>query len=496
MTVGFKNIPANIRVPLFYAEVDNSQANTGATTDRALIVGQMLSAGTATAGVPVLSMGVADAKSAFGQGSIAALMVAAYRAADNFGELWVLPLADDPDAVAAAGSIDFTAVPPASGTLSLYIAGQLLSLAVVPTQTTAEIATSLAAAVNAMGDLPVTAAIDETTVSQVDLTAKNKGLGGNDIDLRVNYQGAAGGEVTPAGLALTITAMSGGTTNPSLATPFADLGSQAYDYIALAYNDTTSLNAVQSLLDDQSGRWSWDIQVYGHCFAALRGTAAALVTAGNARNDQHCTVMGFYDSPSPNWIWAADLTATAAVSLRADPALPLQTLALSTALAPPLASRFQLTEQNTLLWDGIATFTVADDGTVAIQNLITTYQLDPFGDPDDSYLEVNTMYTLMAMLRALSSVVTSKYARVKLAADGTRFAAGSNIVTPSTIKADLIAEYAGLVTQGLAQNATAFAQGLIVEQNATNPNRVDVLWPGTLIDQLRIFAVLAQFRLI
>ena len=38
------------------------------------------------------------------------------------------------------------------------------------------------------------------------------------------------------------------------------------------------------------------------------------------------------------------------------------------------------------------------------------------------------------------------------------------------------------------------AKNIIVEQNAKNPNRVDVLWPGTLINQLRVFALLNQFR--
>ena len=48
---------------------------------------------------------------------------------------------------------------------------------------------------------------------------------------------------------------------------------------------------------------------------------------------------------------------------------------------------------------------------------------------------------------------------------------------------------------GYVQDADGFAKALIVERNNANPNRVDVLWPGTLINQLRIFALLAQFRL-
>ena len=41
--LSFNNIPQNLRVPLFFAEVDNSRANSGATTQRALIIGQMTS---------------------------------------------------------------------------------------------------------------------------------------------------------------------------------------------------------------------------------------------------------------------------------------------------------------------------------------------------------------------------------------------------------------------------------------------------------------------
>jgi phage tail sheath gpL-like len=358
--------------------------------------------------------------------------------------------------------------------------------------TTANIATAVAAAINAIAAMPVTAAASTSTVT---LTADNKGLCGNDIDIRVNYQGTAGGESTPTGLTFTITAMSGGATNPTLTTALGNLLDMSFDFIACPYTDTTSLDALKAFLNDTTGRWSWQQQVYGHVFTAYRGTFASQTTLGLTRNNQHETIMGFNDSPSPSWVWAAALTGAAAVSLRADPATPLQTVAISGVLAPPLQSRFNLSQRNTLLYDGISTFTVAQDGTTAIENLITTYQTNSFGAPDNSYLEVETMFTLMYVLRDMMTMVTSKYSRVKLAADGTRFAPGSNIVTPSIIKADIIAEYQTLEYNGYVQNSKAFAQGLIVSQNTNNPNRIDVLWPGTLIDQLRIFALLAQFRL-
>jgi phage tail sheath gpL-like len=493
MTLPFKNIPANLRVPLFYAEVDNSLANTATLNQRTLIIGQITSAGTGTPNVPVISQGVADAAAVGGPGSMLHLMTQMYRNNDNFGEVWYLPLADDAAAVAATGTLAVTAAPTVSGTLSLYIAGVRISVPVLSTQTTAQIATAIAAAVTATPNLPVTAAAATSTVT---FTAVNKGPCGNDIDLRVNYLGTAGGEAMPTGMTFTITAMASGATAPSLTTALNNLVDKPFDFIVCPYTDATSLDALKTLLNDSTGRWSWATQVYGHYFGAYRGTLGALTTFGVTRNDQHGSIMGFYDSPTPNWLWAAAFAAQAAVSVRADPARPLQTLALQGVLAPPLKSRFGLVgDRNTLLYDGISTFTVADDGTVAIENAITTYQKNSFGQPDNSYLEVETMFTLMAVLRFLRTRVTSKFPRMKLAADGTRFAAGSAIVTPSMIRADQIAAYQELEYAGLVQRSDLFAQNLIVQQNAQNPNRVDVLWPGTLIAQLRIFALLAQFRL-
>ncbi|WP_321810072.1 phage tail sheath subtilisin-like domain-containing protein [Burkholderia sp. BCC1985] len=491
MTIPFKQIPQNGRTPLFFAEIDNSRANTAVTNQRALLIGPMTT-GAATANVPLLSAGTGDANAQFGANSVLALMTATYRQNDQFGEVWCLPLADAAGAVAAAGSIAFTSAPTANGTIALYVADQLVSVAVTQGMTTAQIATAVAAAINAIPTMPATAV---ASTNSVNLTAANKGLVGNDIDVRFNKQGATGGEVLPVGLAATITPMSGGTTNPALTTALGNLLDMPFDFIACAFTDTTSMDALKSFLNDSTGRWSWQQQVFGHAFYAYRATWANLTTFGTARNNQHETVMGFNDSPTPAWQWASALAAVTAVSVRADPGIPMQTVALNGISAPPLQSRFNLNQRNTLLYDGISTFTVADDGTVAIENLITTYQTNAFGQPDNSYLEIETLFLLAYVLRRLRTLVASKYARVKLAADGTRFAPGSGIVTPKIIKADQIAEYRAMEYEGYVQGSDIFAQSIIVEQNASNPNRVDVLWPGTLINQLRIFALLAQFRL-
>lgn len=495
MSISFNNIPSNIRVPLFYAEVSNSLANTSGTNPRTLIIGQKLNTGTATAGAPVFCSSVSQAATLGGVNSMLHLMVKEYRKNDSFGEVWVLPLADDGSAVAAAGSFKFTAAASAAGTLSLYIAGTKIALAVTTAMTTANLATALAAAINATVDLPVTAAVNGSDNAKVDITARNGGAAGNDIDIRVNYLGAIGGEVTPTGLTYTLVAMTNGATNPSLTTPLANCGDQPFDFIVLPYNDSTSLNSIGSFLNDTAGRWSWSRKIYGHAFAAYNGTVGNATTLGTGRNDQHVSIMAAYDTPTPAMYLAAQYAGACAVSLRADPARPVQTLTVQGLMAPPVASRYLLTERNTLLWSGISTFTVGQDGTCYLENVVTTYQKNAFSQPDDSYLEVETMFQLMSILRQLETLVTSKYARAKLADDGTR-SSDPNVVTPSKIRGDLIAKYNETEEQqGLVTNTAAFAAGLIVQRNSRNPNRVDVLYAPVLMAQLRVFATLVQFRL-
>lgn len=490
-TLPFNKIPSNWRLPLFFVEFDNTQANTATAQQRTLLVGQITPSGTTPANVPVICTGVADAKTKCGAGSMLAEMMWAYRQNDAVGEVWLLPLADDGAAVKAAGTLTFTAAATSNGTLYLYIAGQRIVVAVTSAMTTTQIAAAVAAAIVAGIDLPVTAT---SALGVVTVTAKNGGLDGNDIDMRFNYGGVANGEALPAGLAVTIVALANGATNPVLTTALANCVDKPFDFICNPYVDTTSMNAFKTFLDDVTGRWSFNRQVYGHSFSGYRGTLSAVTTFGAGRNNQHESVIGFYDSPSPIWKWAAACYGAAAVALKADPGRPMQTLVVNGILPPPAASRFASVDREALVYSGISTFTVADDGTIALEKVITTYQTNSFGQPDNSYLGIEVMFQLMFLMRDLATYVTSKYPRVKLARAGTRLAPGTGVVTTDSMLADMVGHYRELEYLGRAQNADLFEQNAVLVQDPNNPNRVNFLWAGTLMDQLNVFATLAQFR--
>ncbi|EFW12752.1 putative phage tail sheath protein [Serratia symbiotica str. Tucson] len=490
MTVSFNHISSNQRAPFFYAEFDNSMANSATTVQRTLLIGQMLATATATPGIPQKVSSDSAVAGICGNGSMLHNMMTAYLANDISAEIWILPLSDGTTGtVSASGKLQVLTAASATGVLSLYIAGMRIQLTVVSTDDPVAVAAAIVAAINGQSKLPVTAEVDGKATDTVNLTAKNTRVHG------LNYQGAAGGEETPQGMALKITPMAGGMGAPELTGALGNLHDRAFDFIVNPYTDATSLDVIKAFLSDDTGRWSYAQQLYGHSFSALTGTYGSLSAMGEARNNQHETLLGINGSPTPAYLWAAALTGAVAPSLRSDPGRPTQTLTISGVLAPPLEDRFILAERNNLLYSGISTFTVADDGSVQVEKTITTYQKNKFGDADDSYLNIETLFLLMFITRFLRTQITSKFGRMKLANDGTRFAPGAAIVTPNVIRAELIAQYRTLEYNGYVQDAAAFAKTLWVERNSSNTKRIDVLWTGTLIiDQLEIFALLNQWR--
>ena len=491
MSVNFPTIPSNLRVPLFWAEMDNSEANTTQDSSPALLTGFAATDSTIPKNQLTIMPSASLAGKVAGRGSQLARMVAKYRAIDPFGELWVIAV-DEPEGEAATGALTITGNAQASGTLSLYISATRVQAAVVTGDAPAAVAATLTAAINANADLPVTAT---AAAGAVTLTARHKGLTGNDIPLLMNYYGTVGSENTPDGQNVAITAMSGGTGAPDLSGAVAAMGDEPFDFIGTPFSDSASLATIALEMNDSSGRWSYARQLYGHVYTAKIGTLSDLVAFGDTLNNQHITVAGYESGVQT----AADelvalRTARNAVFIRNDPARPTQTGELTGALPALPGNRFSLTEQQSLLMHGIAT-AYTESGVLRIQRDITTYQQNAYGVADNSYLDSETLHTSAYVIRQLKSIVTSKYPRHKLANDGTRFGSGQAIVTPAVLKGEMCASYRTMERAGIVENFDLFKKYLVVERNAADPNRVDVLFPPDYVNQLRVFALLNQFRL-
>lgn len=490
MSVTFNLVPANIRVPGMYSEIDNSQAVSGAGLIdlKILLLGQLLAAGTADSLVPVRITSVAQARTLFGAGSMLAIMAEAAIASNGYSELWCLPIDDNGAGVLAAGSIAFSGTPTESGTINFYIGGKVVQVAVTTASTGASLATAMAAAINADTTLPVTAAVDGVLTAQVNITARNKGENGNGIDLRMNYNQ----ESTPAGLATTIVAMSAGATNPVLTDAIAALGDMWFHIWGQPYADTANLTLIEAELVSRFGPMR---EIEAHAFSASRGTVGTLGTLGESRNSPHQTIVAAAYEPMPPWAKAAETAAIVAYAGSNDPARPFQTLTYTYCKPAAEADRFTLQENNILLYDGIATTYVDAGGIMRVQRLITTYRENAAGGEDESYLDSETLLTLMTIRHDWRNYITSKYPRHKVANDGTRFGPGQSVVTPNTIKAEAVSKFREWESLGLVENFDQFKADLIVERNASDVSRIDVVLPPDIINGLRIIGTKISFRL-
>ena len=89
----------------------------------------------------------------------------------------------------------------------------------------------------------------------------------------------------------------------------------------------------------------------------------------------------------------------------------------------------------------------------------------------------------------------TKYPRHKLADDGTRFGSGQAVITPKDGKAEAVLWFREMEELGLVENFSQFKRDLVVERNATDRNRLDVLLPPDLINQLIVVGAQIQFLL-
>ena len=516
MPISFDNIPANWKQPLYWVEIDGSMAGFPISHMRSLIVGVMTSAntdttlnGVGTADIPVLCSRQMDADHLFGQGSHLACMMRAFFANNWANETWALPVKESVGSTQATGTITVSTPPTDAGTIDLFIAGYHVPVNVGATFTVNQVATAIHDAImdpSMKNVLPVTAGVPAAAV--VTLTAKWGGTSGNDITLTANYYGRIGGEEFPPGLTIAFSnpvagstpamgMMAGGTGVPTFTNAINNMGETEFEFVALPWTDSTTLQAWETEYGFQdTGRWGWMRQLYGHLFSAKRDTYSNLVTFGLTRNGKVTSILAIEPTaPSPIYEWTAAYTGKAARALINDPARPLQTLHMETMLPAPPHDRWILMELNTFSTSGLATQRTLSDNVPMIARETTTYQLNLYGQGDDAFELVTTLATLAKLIRNQRHAITSKFPRHKLADDGTRFGAGQAIVTPKIIKAELVAEYRIDEFNGLVENAQAFKAHLIVERDSNDPNRVNVLYPPDLVNQLRVFAVLNQFRL-
>jgi phage tail sheath gpL-like len=461
MGISYAEIPRTNRVPATYVEIDPSRAlaTQPGALHRVLLIGLMLADGTATPGAVVRLDGERGADPLFGAASQLAAMGYAFKSLNRSAEVWAVGVLEDAAGVAATSTLALAGLATAQGTVTLRLGDARVSVPAPSGATPADLGTALAAAVNALPYAPVTAAAAAGTVT---LTARHKGESGNGVTLEA--------ELLPAGITATASQPADGATNPSLVAPLAALDDSLYDTIVSGISDAPNMLALEL---EMERRWGPLVKRPGHIIAARRGTLGVLNGFGTARNSPTSTVMGSGLSPTPPWVWAAQVGAREAERCDTQPNQPRNGLTLPLCEAPKASEQFDTYERNQLLYSGISTFKVDQSQKVMIERLITTYQKTSAGTLDATYLAIETRRTL-ALLYNDMIALGAQHESDLLGPDGTNVGPGVPMTTPKMMRGKILALYKTRERGGLVKETDAFSAELLVELDEVDKERINV----------------------
>jgi len=466
--ISFDNIPSSIRKPGRYIEFNTRLATRNLSTNEQsmLIVAQRTSTGTVLALVPTQIFSDAEAEAYFGAGSMAHIMARAAIKANAYLDLTVIALDDASAGVAATGTITIGGPATSSGVVTLYVANQKIEISVASGDTAAEIAAALKAELDNNTDLPVTAAVAAAVVT---LTAKNKGLCGNDIGLGYRLTNAAG-------VTVTIVALASGAANPDIADALAVIFADEYDIIVTPYNTQEGLSSLSDHLDDVSGPLE---QRPATAVYAMTGALAAATTLAPLINSGR--IIGAhlrYTSATARKSMPCEIAAAfgAVMAWEEDPARPLNTLELKKITVPAINDRLSKNEQESELHNGVTPLEIVNE-TVQIVRAISTYLHNTSGVDDTSLLDITTIRTLDYVRKNIRDRIGLRFPREKLSSK-----------TPPRVKAEILDVLMKLEDLEMVEEVQANKAGVIVERDEQDVNRLNAKIPCDVVNGLHIFA--------
>lgn len=461
--ITFDQIPSSIRKPGKYFEFNTKLAVRTLPNNhqRVLILGQLsTTGGTKAAGSVTQVFSAAAAATYYGSGSQAHRMVLAAITANPYLDLSVLALADG--TTAQTWTITIANAATASGTIKLYIGNELIEIAVASGDAAAAIAAAINTALGNRADLPISAAVVDAVVT---LTAKTRGTIATQIDMAYEIVGV---------IATTVTIAEGvaGAVNPAVNTALALVAGEQYDIIISPFNASTDLDYLVTHLDTVSGPME---QRPGIGVAAIDGVLATVTTLTSGRNSGRLLVGYLRGTRSPSYEIAAALGAV--IAGEEDPARPLNTLALDGINAPVVTSRFTRAEQESCLYNGATPLEVGPGEKVQIVRAISTYVHDANNVDDISLLDITTIRTLDYVRKACRERIALRFPREKLSSK-----------TGPKVWSELFDVLLKLEALEIVEEVEANKDGLLVERDLQDPNRLNAKIPADVVNGLHIFA--------
>jgi phage tail sheath gpL-like len=490
--IAFNQIPMVWEVPGNYTEIAPSynQAGAFAWPARALLIGNMLSGGTAVAGTAYPIYRKPDATTLFGAGSQLEAMAWAWLDG-NAGAgipLDAIGLADAGGAAKAAGTFTVAGSGWQAATPAIQVGAARYQVGVLSADTPTTVAAAFVAAIQADPQCPCTVA---NAAGVLTVTAKNAGIFGNDINISVS---PSFGDVLPAGMTIATSAatLAGGATNPSVAGPIAAISGNWYTSIVSGYQDATNLALIGAELNRRQNAM---IKQDALGFAALTGTLSQQLAKAAAVDCPFLCVPGITVPQSAPWQIAACLQGVADRELTADPSRQLRGMVLPGILGSRPLDRRIPSEEQQMLVGGVATLRTNRQNAVTVEKLVSCYTTNASGTLDPAYHEIHEAAVASRMRHDWNTYLSLTYPRAKLAPDDSIAAQRDpTVATPRRLKASWAFRMSIWEGLGWVESGQENARKAVFAIDGGVRGRINATLPYRRLGNLYVFAGQFQFQ--
>jgi phage tail sheath gpL-like len=489
MSVAFNQIPpSGLTYPIMSIEINAGLE--GSTESRVLIINHKAASGA----LPVIqAQPVADVESIYdlvGPKSALYNNVRGFRRYAPTVSLSIMAVEE----VGTKRTASFT-VPAGvadGGVAALLVGGRRVFVQAAPGAAAADVAASLAAAINGWYD-PINreylAYTATAAAAVVTLTAVHAGVAQDHVIAPSREAGNL--------LAGVVVASVAGTGVPDFIPALAALGDDAYDWILFPASDAATMAAVRGFLSESGGRWSWSRQIYGHGIGSRRGTAADGLTYRAAYATDHHISMSHvnpdvmashFDHTVGHFArmatWLTDTeNGHAAVNMSDLPLVDDPGLLNGNAA-------WSYATNNALVNAGMSVSGVGAGKQPVTGKFVTLGNQLANGQPSTTFRDIQAIACVQMGFRKLRQVAQHR-TKNRAAVDRNPYALATQI-TPDDVKAAFIVGLEECVRRGFFENVDRTIKALVVQRDIGNPARFNVgLNEVDLVNPADVFAISA-----
>lgn len=481
-------------------------ASPSVGTLKVLMIAPVASSGDLTPNTEIRAGAGADSASiAYGVGTPGHLMAKQLYAEHPTA---VVDFAGAPAAAGSAtGNLTFTGAPTANTAVRINIMGREIDVAwLVGDDLDLDFRARAIAAINSRtAELAATATAGAAGI--IAITFKVLGNIGNDCKISAKLLNPQSGTETAA--PNTLTALSGGTTDPDLATVLANASGEEYHFILPALSNA---DAVSTGASAGPKRCIAHIQAYNEGLNAklqqvICASTTSLSAATGAAEDrnvgyaQHDLTINGQSLPCE---FAGAECGSRLAWISIDPAANRIGVTKGTSGAPlygaldTIADKPTFSETETAIGAGVSINSYDAAGNIIAVRPVTTVSQDPQGAPERRLLDTQNVDAVYVVARDLRSTLPAEFPNAKISRDTEpgEDPPPVGVIEERDVKGFVISrlrfwERQGVVLKSALDEVITNGE-LIVQVNSSDPTQVDILVPITIVPPLAKFGVVVN----